>query len=73
MDLAVAHYAAIGFKSAAVALSVFQLIRQRRSFTKTAGTFSFLVLFLVLGWLIVEVVGRLRQRSSHSLQPLLTF
>jgi len=31
------------------------LIRQRMGPTKTLGTFSFLILFLVFGWLIVEL------------------
>jgi len=54
--IALAHYGAIASMLAASVLLVYQLIRQRMSRSPTIGTFSVLILFLLFGWLIVELL-----------------
>ncbi len=74
MDLtALAHYGTIASISAASVLLVYQLIRQRISPPRTIGTFGFLVLFLIFGWLVVELFETIAGSAIGYLSGLVHF
>lgn len=70
---ALAHYGTIASISAASVLLIYQLIRQRMSPARTIGTFGFLVLFLIFGWLIVELFETIAGEAIAYLAGLVHF
>lgn len=70
---ALAHYVTIASISAASVLLVYQLIRQRMSPARTIGAFGFLILFLIFGWLIVELFETIAGAAIAYLSGLVHF
>ena len=71
--IALVHYGTIASMLAASVLLVYQLIRQRMSQVRTIGTFGFLILFLILGWLIVELFETIAGAAIGYLASLVHF